>query len=424
MPDPGIVGARVTAGRAYAGVDVSSTAFWSKPWPEREVSFAQLRADEPVSWQRPSDGGLMPVDDDDGFWAITRHADIQHISMHPEIFCSGEGVQLENVPEMFLEATQSFLAMDAPRHTLLRKLVSSAFTPKQIRVIDEQIRHQAARTVDDLIETGDCDFVRTVSMRLPMWTIYEMVGLPGDQQHAVAEAADLLVSSNDDSVRGDRDPLEVVNEATQTLIVAGLELAEARRTRPTDDLMTNLVQAEVDGATLTDEEISAFFVLLSVAGNDTTRNTISHAMIALQDFPDQRQLLRADFDTHIATATDEFVRWASPVLTFKRTVVSDTEIAGVPIAAGEKVVMMYPSGNRDTAAFDDPMRLDITRRPNRHVGFGGGGPHFCLGSQLAKTQLRCIIGELLTRVPDLRLGEPDYLVSNFVHGVKSLPCTL
>ncbi len=410
--------------RPYSTVDVSSTAFWSLPWTQREDSFARLRADDPVSWQRPADGGLMPVEDDDGFWAVTRHADIQHVSTHPELFCSGQGVQLENVPEMFLEATQSFLAMDAPRHTLLRKLVSSAFTPKQIRTIDAQIRDQAVRIVDDLLATGDCDFAQQVSMRLPMWTIYEMVGLPPEQQQPVAEAADLLVSSNDDVVRGDRDPLEVVNEATQTLIVAGLELAEARRSEPTDDLMTNLVQAEVDGATLTDEEISAFFVLLSVAGNDTTRNTISHTMLALQDFPDQRQLLRDDFDTHIATALDEFVRWATPVSTFKRTVVCDTEIAGVPVAAGEKVVMMYPSGNRDAAAFDEPMRFDVTRRPNRHVGFGGGGPHFCLGSQLAKTQLRCLVGELVERAPGLRLGEPDYLVSNFVHGVKSLPCTV
>ena len=410
--------------RAYSTVDVSSTAFWSTPWTEREVVFAQLRASEPVSWQRPADGGLMPIEDDDGFWAVSRHADIQHVSTNPELFCSGQGVQLENVPEMFLEATQSFLAMDAPRHTLLRKLVSSAFTPKQIRRIDGQIRDQAVRIVDDLLATGDCDFAQQVSMQLPMWTIYDMVGLPVERQVPVADAADLLVSSNDEAVRGDRDPLEIVNEATQTLIIAGLELAEARRTEPTDDLMTNLVRAEVDGATLTDEEISAFFVLLSVAGNDTTRNTISHTMLALQEFPDQRQLLRDDFEAHIPTALDEFVRWATPVSTFKRTVVSDTEIAGVPVAAGEKVVMMYPSGNRDADAFDEPMRFDVTRKPNRHVGFGGGGPHFCLGSQLAKTQLHCIVGELLARAPGLQLGEPDYLVSNFVHGVKSLPCTL
>lgn len=410
--------------RPYSTTDVSSTNFWSTPAVEREKSFAQLRANEPVSWQRPADGGLMPADDDDGFWAVTRHADITEISHHPEIFCSGQGVQLENIPEMFLEATQSFLAMDAPRHTSLRKLVSSAFTPRRVRTIEEQIKSQATRIVDSLLETGDCDFVHEVSMRLPMWTIYEMVGLPAEQQEPVAKAADLLVSSNDETVRGDLDPLEVVNEATQTLIVAGLDLAESRRADPQDDLMSALVQAEVDGETLTDEEISAFFVLLSVAGNDTTRNTISHTMHALQQNPDQRQYLREDFDGRIGTAVDEFVRWASPVLTFKRTLLTDTTLNGVDLAAGEKVVMMYESGNRDETVFDRPRDFDVTRKPNKHVGFGGGGPHFCMGATLAKAQLRAIVGELLHRVPNLQLGEPEYLVSNFVHGVKAMPCTL
>ena len=415
----------MTATRQYSEVDVSSTAFWATPADVRERSFARLRAEDPISWQRPSDGGLMPSEDDDGYWAVVRHADIGYVSHHPEIFCSGQGVQLENVPEMFLEATQSFLAMDAPRHTLLRKLVSSAFTPRRVRLIDEQIRDQSRRIVDDLLERsgpGEVDFVQAVAARLPRWTIYEMMGLPTEQQEPVAEAADLLVSWSDEDVRGDRDPLEVVNEATQTLIVAGLELAEGRRAEPRDDLMTSLVQASVDGEQLTDEEISAFFVLLSVAGNDTTRNTISHTMLALQDNPDQRDYLLADLDGRLPTATDEFVRWASPVLTFKRTVVTDTAFAGVDIAAGEKVVMFYPSGNRDADVFADPGSFDVARSPNRHVGFGGGGPHFCLGNMLAKTQLQAVVGELLQRVPGLRLGEPRLLVSNFVHGVKSLPC--
>jgi cytochrome P450 len=410
--------------RPYSAIDVSATTFWASTAAEREESFAKLRADEPISWQPPSDGGLMPIEDDDGYWAITRHADITYVSHHPDVFCSGQGVQLENIPEMFLEATQSFLAMDAPRHTLLRKLVSAAFTPKRVRTIEAQIHSQATRIVDQLLETGDCDFVHNVSARLPMWTIYEMVGLPDEQRQPVAQAADLIVSSNDASVRGDRDPLEVVNEATQTLIIAGLDLAESRRMNPTDDLMSALVAAEVDGQSLTDEEISAFFVLLSVAGNDTTRNTISHTIKALQDFPDQKAYLIEDFDERILTATDEFIRWASPVMTFKRTVVEDTVLNGVQVAKDEKVVMLYPSGNWDDTVFTAPNSFDLSRSPNKHIGFGGGGPHFCLGNMLAKTQLRAIVGELLLRVPNLRVGEPDYLVSNFVHGVKSMPCTI
>ena len=410
--------------RPYSGIDVSSTTFWATTAAERERSFARLRAQEPISWQRPADGGLMPIEDDDGYWGVVRHADIQYVSTHPELFCSGQGVQLENVPEMFLEATQSFLAMDAPRHTLLRKLVSAAFTPRRVRLIEDQIRAQAGRIVDELIDTGDCDFVHRVSARLPMWTIYEMVGLPDEQREPVADAADLLVSSNDADVRGDLDPLELVNNATQTLIIAGMDLAESRRAHPIDDLMTAMVQAEVDGQSLTDEEIGAFFVLLSVAGNDTTRNTISHTMLALQDNPDQRDLLLADPDAVMPGAVEEFLRWASPVMTFRRTAVQDTELGGVPVAAEDKVVMFYPSGNRDEAVFERPNEFDVTRTPNRHVSFGGGGPHFCLGHMLAKTQLRAIVGELLTRVPTLQLGEPDYLVSNFVHGVKSIRCTL
>ena len=403
-------------------MNVSSNSFWGATALEREESFRRLRDEDPVSWQPPAEGGMMPAEDDDGYWAVVRHEDIGYVSTNPELFCSGEGVQLENIPEMYLEPTQSFLALDAPRHTKLRKLVSSAFTPRRVATIDEQIGSRAARIVDDLLETGDCDFVHHVSMRLPMWTIYDMVGLDEDLQEPVAEAADVLVGSNDPEVQGGRDPLEVVNDAVMTLMTAGLDLAESRRSEPRDDLMTNLVQASIDGEGLTDEEISAFFVLLSVAGNDTTRNTISHSMKALTDFPEQRAWLLADFDNRIDSAVEEFIRWATPVMTFKRTATRDTELRGVPIAAGEKVVMMYPSGNRDDRVFTDPQVFDLSREPNRHLGFGGRGPHYCLGAMLAKTQLKAIFSELLHRTPSLTVGEPDYLLSNFVHGIKRMPC--
>jgi len=414
----------MTTTRTFSDVNVSSNAFWGSTAGEREVSFRHLRDREPVSWQPPAEGGMMPSDDDDGYWAIVRHEDIGQVSTNPEIFCSGQGVQLENIPEMYLEPTQSFLALDAPRHTKLRKLVSSAFTPRRVATIDEAIRARSKRIVDDLLDTGDCDFVQHVSMRLPMWTIYDMVGLPEELQEPVAEAADVLVGSNDPEVQHGRDPLEVVNDAVMTLMTAGLDLAEARRAEPRDDLMTSLVQAEIDGEGLSDEEISAFFVLLSVAGNDTTRNTISHSMLALTEHPEQREWLVADFDNRIDSAVDEFIRWATPVMTFKRTATRDTELQGVPISAGDKVVMMYPSGNRDERVFTDPGTFDLARDPNRHLGFGGRGPHYCLGHMLAKTQLKAIFGELLHRAPELTVAEPDYLLSNFVHGIKRMPCKL
>jgi cytochrome P450 len=207
-----------------------------------------------------------------------------------------------------------------------------------------------------------------------------------------------------------------------TLTAAALDLAEERRSAPGEDLMTALVEAEVDGERLTEEEIGAFFVLLAVAGNDTTRHTTSHAMRALCEFPAQRQLLTDDLEGRLETAVEEFVRWATPVMTFRRNATHDTEMRGQPIAGGDKVVMFYVSANRDEEAFEQPERFDVLRSPNRHVGFGGGGPHYCLGASLARTQLRAIFTELLTRLPDIDVGKPEPLVGNFINGIKRMPC--
>jgi cytochrome P450 len=408
-------------------VDLSSLEFWGTPMAERDASFAELRAHRPVSWHRPPEGMLMPGEDDPGFWAVVRHADIVHVSKNPKIFCSGQGVQFQDAPEEVLEASQSFLAMDAPRHTTLRKIVSAAFTPKQVRRIEDKIVERAEMIVDDLVDHGDGDFVQLVSKRLPMWTIYDLMGLPEEYQESVAEAADLLVAANDPGVQEEQgidDPLEVASNALIALIGPGLELADARRSDPQDDLMTNLVQAEVDGESLTDEEIGAFFVLLSVAGNDTTRNTISSTARQLALHPDQRRLLQEDFAGRIGTAVDEFVRYATPVMTFRRTATRDAELHGASIRAGDWVVLFYGSGNRDERVFDDPMRFDITRSPNPHIAFGGGGPHYCMGTMLAKTQLRAVFSELVTRVPDLEVGPPVYLAGNFMQAITSMPYRL
>lgn len=408
--------------REFDPLSVSPLSFWAQPAEEREATFRTLREERPISWHPPLEGALMPPEND-GVWVVTTHELITEVSRNPERFCSGEGFQFEEAPPDLTEAAGSFLGMDAPRHGQLRKLVSSAFTPKQVAKIEEQIKNQAVAIVDELIEAGEGDFVELVSKRLPMWTVYEMLGLDPDRRDEAAHHADGMVSWADEDVAAGREPGELLNESLVGLLTMAMEFSEERRNHPKADLMTNLVQAEVDGQKLTDDEIAAFFVLLSVAGNDTTRNSISLTARTLQQFPDQKQLLVDDFDWHIKPAIEEFLRWATPVMTFRRTATQDTELGGQEIKVGEWVAMIYSSGNRDAVVFEQPDVFDVTRSPNPHLGFGGGGPHFCLGHFVAKMQLRETFDQLLHRVPDLRLGEPEYLAGNFVRAVKSMPCT-
>lgn len=409
--------------RPYDEIDLSSQAFWSSRASERERSFAELRRDRPVSWHQPVEGTLMVDADDPGFWAVVRHADIVDVSRSSDVFVSGQGVMFENVPEDMLEASQSFLAMDPPRHTKIRKLVSAAFTPKQIARIEDQIKANAAAIMRELATAGSgVDFVAHCASRLPIHTLSDMIGIPEGERDRVAVAADALVSAGDPVYLAGREPLQVILEGQIYLHQVAFAMAEQRRAEPRDDLMTNLVQAEVDGERLTDAEIAAFFVLLSVAGNDTTRQTTSHALRALTDHPEQRAWLRADFDGRIGGAIEEFVRWATPVMTFRRTAVADFELSGQRISAGEKVAMFYSSGNWDTEVFTDADSFDLSRNPNPHLGFGGGGVHFCLGNQLAKAQLRAIFGELLGQLPGIKAGEPQYLAGNFIHSIREMPC--
>ena len=410
--------------RPYDPIDLSSRAFWSTTAQEREQVFAQLRADRPVSWHPPVEDALMSDPDDPGYWAVTRRDDIVAMSRDNETFLSGKGVIFENVPEELLEASQSFLAMDPPRHTFLRKLVSSAFTPRQIRRIEESIQKNAKTIVEELKDAGSgTDFVERCAKELPIRTLSDMVGIPEEERQKVARAADAMVSWADPVYLNGRQPLEVLFEAQMYIHQVAFGLAAERRATPGDDLLSALVNAEVDGDRLSDADIAAFFVLLAVAGNDTTRQTTSHALKALTDYPDQRDWLLEDFDNRIGGAVEEFIRWATPVMTFRRTAAKDVDIAGQTVSAGEKVVMFYSSGNFDTAVFEHPERLDLSRSPNPHVGFGGGGVHFCLGANLARAQLRAIFGELLHQLPDIAAGNPAYLAGNFIHGIRSMPCT-
>lgn len=409
--------------RAFDPVSISGLDFWATTAEEREKSFKILRDERPVSWHRPIEGALVPPEQD-GVWAVTRHEHVTEVSKNPALFTSSDGVFIEAIPDDLREAAMSFLAMDGQRHASLRRLVSSAFTPKQVKTIADQIKRQAVRVVDDLLQTQEGDFVTQVSKRLPMWTIYEMIGLSPDKQEEGAHHADGMVSWADPDVAAGREPAEVLNDSLVGLLMLGLELVEERRSVPKNDLMTSLINAEVEGRKLTDDEIAAFFVLLSVAGNDTTRNTITLATMALQEFPQQRDYLKADYEARIAPAIEEMVRWATPVMSFRRTATQDVVLGGQQIRQGEWVLLLYSSANRDHRVWDDPYAFDVARDYNPHVAFGGGGPHYCMGNFLAKIQLRELFEQLLFRAPNLRLGEPDYLTGNFVRAVKSLPYTL
>lgn len=404
-------------------ISVSTLEFWAQTAEEREPSFKILRDERPISWHPPIEGALMPPPID-GVWAVTRHEDIEYVSKHPELFCSGQGTQIEAVPPELLEQAESFLSMDGEKHSSLRRLISSVFTPRRLGVIRDQVNAQAVQIVDDLVKTKEGDFVEQVSKRLPMWSIYEMMGLDPELREEVTRHADGMVSWADPDVAAGREPMQVLIDSLFGLRTAAFDLAEQRRAKPTDDLMSQLVQAEVDGRRLTNDELGAFFVLLSVAGNDTTRNTTSLTTMALQQFPDQKDLLINDFDEHIHVAIEEFVRWSTPVMTFRRTATRDTVLRDQEIKEGDWLLMMYSSGNRDERVFTDPHKFDIGRKPNPHVSFGGGGPHYCMGAFLAKMQLESIFRELIFRAPTLRVGEPEYLRSNFMHAVKSLPYTL
>jgi cytochrome P450 len=405
--------------REHSPVDITSHDFWSQPFAVRDETFAQLRAGQGLTWHRAF-ASLFPMEEP-GFWALTRRADIAFVSQHPELFTSAEGVALDPMPAEIQRIASFFLTMDPPQHTTYRRLISSAFTPRNVRQIEEQIHKNAVTVVGDLIGAGDIDFVAACSARLPMMTIMDMLGVPQADQPEVATAAEKLFNMSDDEYSTLEERAQDTINEIKLLSSTGAELAKFRRANPGDDLMTSIVNAEVDGHRLTDEEIGAFLILLASAGNDTTKQSTTHVMMALVDNPDQRDWLMEDFENRIGPAVEEFVRWSSPVLQFARFVTQDTEINGHPVSAGDKVGLFYCSANRDEAVFDKPGQFNVQRSPNPHLGFGGGGPHFCLGNQLAKAELRNLFRELLTRLKTVEFGEPDLLYSSFVHGVKRLP---
>ena len=406
-----------------AGVDLSDNTFWGLPLADRAAAFAQLRAQgRPQFFAEPE----IPFSEvGPGYYALVRHADIVEASRHPDAFCSGKGAtSIPDLPVEFNEYFGSMINMDAPRHARLRRIVSRAFSPRMVAKFEDDVRSAAAKVVDDLLATGPCDFVSHVAARLPLKIICDMMGIPDDQYEMVLANTNIILSGADPEFMS-----EDLNEAVTQLLGSGAALADlvtnlatARAQAPADDLVSALVTANIDGEQLTSAELASFFILLVVAGNETTRNALSHGLMLLTEYPDQRALLLADLENRIGGAVEEIVRYASPVIFMRRTLTRDYAMNGQDYREGDKVVLFYYSANRDESVFADPERFDITRSPNPHVGFGGAGPHFCLGSHLARRELTVMLRELLTRVPDITAGEPDRLLSSFINGIKRLPC--
>jgi methyl-branched lipid omega-hydroxylase len=412
------------------GIDLSDNAFWGLPLADRAAAFARLRAQgRPVFFAEPESPF---AEQGPGYYALVRHADVVEASRHPEVFCSGRGAtSIPDLPAEFNEYFGSMINIDDPRHARLRRIVSRAFTPRMIAKFEENVRRVATAIVTDLLEAGPCDFVRNVAARLPLKIICDMMGIPDDQFDMVLANSNIILSGSDPEFLS-----EDLNEAVTRLLGAGQALADLVTSLPVpepvpaaavpvpgEDLVSALVTANIDGERLTSAELASFFILLVVAGNETTRTALSHALMLLTEFPGQRALLVADFENRIEGAVEEIVRYASPVIFMRRTLTRDYTMNGQDYGAGDKVVLFYYSANRDETVFDQPERFDITRSPNPHVGFGAAGPHYCLGAHLARREMTVMLRELLTRVPGIvAAGEPDRLLSSFVNGIKRLPC--
>jgi methyl-branched lipid omega-hydroxylase len=404
-----------------ADIDLGSLEFWSWDDDLRDGAFATLRRESPITFfEAPAVAGF---ETGAGHWALTTFDDVHYASRHPEVFSSSPtSVSLSDVAPEIAEFSGSMINLDDPRHLRLRSIVNRAFTPKMVARIEESVRTRAQRLVSDLVANhpdGRADFVESLSGPLPLQIICDMMGIPEEDEPMVFHWTSVILGAGDDEVAAGFDD---VVKAVLDLADYGTKLAESRRAHPALDLTTNLVQAEVDGERLTSTEVGSFFILLSAAGNETTRNAISHGMVALTRYPDERARLWNNFDGVAGTAVEEIVRWASPLIFMRRNLTENIEMNGVPMKAGDKVSMWYTSANRDETKFTDPWLFDVNRQPNPHIGYGAGGAHFCLGANLARREIRVAFDELRRRVQDIVAAEePAILRSPFIHGIKRLP---
>jgi len=411
-------------------INLSDIEFWSLPRDVRTEAFARLRAERPRAFfdepEIEDPQNMFPTGP--GYWSLTTHADIIEVSRRAGDFCSGQGTNIIDMPPFLLDFFGSMINMDDPRHARMRRIVSRAFTPRVLDSMKADVEGIAEGIVADIAPRGECDFVTEVAGLVPLRIIVDLMGIPRSEERFIFDRTNTILGFTDEEYLPVQDPMTIslaLITAGQELAAMVQELAQARLEEPRNDLITALVNADVDGERLTPEELASFFILLVAAGNETTRNVIAHGLHMLSVHPDQRAWLLEDFDARAPAAVEEIVRWASPVIHFRRTVTHDgVRLGDQEFSEGDKVVLWYWSGNRDDAVFADPHRFDITRTPNDHVGFGGPGPHFCLGAHLARREVTVALREVLRVLPDIApTGEPEYLRSNFINGIKHLPVT-
>ena len=402
---------------------IADPSFWQLPLAERMAKFAEIREQGPfvpVETLNPLSGATEP------FYAVTRYDEVVEISRRPQEFCSGEGaVSIQDMPAEALEFFGSFINMDNPRHARQRAIVGRSFSPREIQGVMDSVETICTEVIDGFCEQGEVDLVEVMSQPFPLLVICDMMGIPRSEFGRVLDATNVILGAGDPDFMGGKDPMTAIFEAGMELTTLMNELAEERRVNPSDDLTSALVHTEVDDEMLAPNEIAPFFILLAVAGNDTTRTAISHGMNLLAQNPEQRRLWQDDLDRVTPTAVEEIVRVASPVTFMRRTATTDVTVSGHDFAKGDKVVLFYGAANRDPRHFDDPESFDVLRDPNPHVGFGGPGPHFCLGAHLARREVSVAFRQLLTRLPDIEVtGDAVPLQAAgipLVGGIKRLP---
>ena len=397
--------------------------FWRQPLADRMPEFIPIREAGPFA--RASFNNML-TGETEAFDVVTRFAELVDISKRPKEFCSGKGaVAIPDLPEEALDFFGSFINMDDPRHARQRAIVGRSFTPRQLQNVLDSVDTICTEVIDGFCEDGDVDLVKVLSQPFPLLVICDMMGIPRSEFDTVLTATNVILGGGDPEFMGDGDPMMAMFNAGMSLTNLMNEIAEDRRAHPTDDLTSKLVHNDVGEEMLAPNEIAPFFILLAVAGNDTTRTAISHGVDLLSKNPEQRQIWMDDLEALTPSAVEEIVRVASPVTFMRRTATTDVTVSDHEFHEGDKVVLLYGAANRDPRAFDRPEQFDVTRSPNLHVGFGGPGPHFCLGAHLARRELSVAFRQLLTRLPDLELaGEPvplDAMGMPLVGGIKRLP---